>query len=605
VSGPTVNTAFGGSGILPVASGRATWRHLRRLFHEQRRPIVIVLSLQGLASAAGLVGPKVLESVINNTTRSGGAGRIDTAIAIFAGALVVQTVLTGASRGLGAVLGESMLARLREQLVKRVLDLPLGVVERAGSGDLLTRASTDVDDLSYSVRTGLPQLLVASVTAVLAVAALLWTAPILGLALVPSIPIVAIGTRWYLRHARSAYQGEMAAYAMVNSDIQESVAAGRTIEAFRLGPNRITQTNRHIKDWIGWERKTLRLRTVFFGASEVSYVIPLVLTILLGGLLHINGRLSLGAVTAAALYAQQLINPIDTLLAWMDEVQVASASLSRVLGVHEVEPAETTTDEPLDQEVIAQALRYAYNEGRDVLRGVDLAPTPGARVAVVGPSGAGKSTLALLLAGVYAPRAGRATVGGVDAHLIPPVRLRREVALVTQEHHLFATSIRDNLRLVAPDAGDEELYAALDAVDAGASVRGLPDGLDTRIGSAGSVLPPGVAQQIAIARLVLADPHTLVLDEATSLLNPGAARHLERSLAHLLQGRTVIAISHRLHTANDASVIAVVEDGRITEFGDHHQLLAASGAYASLWRSWQGASDTDAAKQPGDPETST
>jgi ABC-type multidrug transport system fused ATPase/permease subunit len=591
VSAPTTfdgSGTFDDSGILPVASGRASWRHLRRLLNEQRRPVATVLVLQGIASAAGLVGPKVLEGVINNTSVVGESGRIEFAIVIFAGALVVQTLLTGVSRGLGAVLGERVLARLREQFVSRVLDLPLGVVERAGSGDLLTRASTDVDDLSYTVRSGLPQLLVASVTAVLAIAALLWTAPVLGLALVPSIPILSLGTRWYLRRARSAYQEEMAAYARVNSDIQESVSAGRTIEAFRLGTARTVQTDRHITEWISWERKTLGLRTVFFGASEIGYVIPLVLTILLGGLLHIDGHLSVGAVTAAALYAQQLIGPVDTLLSWMDEVQVASASLSRVLGVHDVDPAPVTADEPVDEQVMARALHYAYREGHDVLKGIDLAPTPGSRVAVVGPSGAGKSTLALLLAGIYAPLSGRATVGGVDSHLIPPSRLRREIALVTQEHHLFAASIRDNLRLVVPAASDEELYAALDAVDAGAAVRALPDGLDTRIGSAGSVLAPGVAQQIAIARLVLADPHTLVLDEATSLLNPGAARHLERSLAQLLKGRTVIAISHRLHTANDATVVAVVEDGRITEFGDHHELLAASGAYAALWRSWQG-----------------
>jgi len=145
-----------------------------------------------------------------------------------------------------------------------------------------------------------------------------------------------------------------------------------------------------------------------------------------------------------------------------------------------------------------------------------------------------------------------------------------------------------------PDADDDELYSALDAVDAGAAVRALPDGLDTRIGSAGAILAPGVAQQIAIARLVLANPHTLVLDEATSLLNPSAARHLERSLARLLEGRTVIAVSHRLHTANDASMVAVVEDGRITEFGAHDDLLRASGAYAALWRSWQGDDDNPA-----------
>jgi ABC-type multidrug transport system fused ATPase/permease subunit len=574
--------------ILPVASGRATLRHLRRLLREQRRPIVGVLLLQGVASSAGLVGPHVLEDVINGINSHGESSRIDEAVLIFAGALVVQTILTGLSRCLGAILGERVLANLREQLVDRVLDLPLGVVERAGTGDLLTRASTDVDDLSNSVRAGLPQLLVAAVTAVLAVAALIWTAPVLAVALLPSIPLLSVGARWYLRRARHAYQMEMAAYAKVNSDLQESVAAGRTIEAFGLGQQRIDQTDAHIGGWIHWERRTLFLRMWFFGVSESSYVMPMVLTILIGGLLSIDGHLSVGALTAAALYAQQLISPVDVLLGWMDEVQVASASLSRVLGVHEIAPAETTDEEPSDQLVQADDVHFSYRQGRQVLRGLNLAVSPGDRVAVVGPSGAGKSTLALLLAGIYAPNEGRVTVGEVDAHLVPPTRLRQEIALVTQEHHLFAASIRDNLALVASGATDDELFAALDAVDAGVAVRALADGLDTRIGSAGLVLPPGLAQQIAIARLVLADPHTLVLDEATSLLNAGAARHLERSLARLLEGRTVIAISHRLHTANDADLVAVVEDGTVSEFGTHDELLATGGSYAALWQSWQG-----------------
>ncbi|HEY1828567.1 MAG TPA: ABC transporter ATP-binding protein [Acidimicrobiales bacterium] len=589
MSGPDAETKVDDA-ILPVASGQATWRHLRRLLRDQRRPIAGILAIQAVASAAGLVGPRVLEDVINGINSSHEAGRIDTAIVVFSLALVVQTLLTGLSRGLGAILGERVLARLREQLVERVLDLPLGVVERAGSGDLLTRASTDIDDLSNTVRAGLPQLLVAAVTAVLAVAALIWTAPVLAVALVPSIPLCLFGGRWYLRRARPAYQVQMATYAKVNGDLQESVAAGRTIEAFGLGQRRVEQTDAHIKTWVGWERRTLSLRMLFFGLSETSYVLPLVLTILIGGLLHIDGTLSVGALTAAALYAQQLVSPVDVLLAWMDEVQVASASLSRVIGVHEIEPALTTEEEPADQRVVADDVHFGYREDHDVLHGVDLSPVPGNRVAVVGPSGAGKSTLALLLAGIYAPRTGHVTVGSVDAHLVPPARLRREIALVTQEHHLFAASIRDNLLLVAPDADDAALFVALDAVHAGDAVRALPEQLDTRIGSAGSVLAPGLAQQIAIARLVLADPHTLVLDEATSLLTAGAARHLERSLARLLEGRTVIAISHRLHTANDADVVAVVEHGVVSEFGSHQELLDAEGAYAALWRSWQGGS---------------
>jgi ABC-type multidrug transport system fused ATPase/permease subunit len=574
--------------ILPIASAKATWQHVVTMFRHERSFVSLVIGLQIIASTAGLVGPQILEYLIDRVHPHAGGSTIDLAVGFFVAALVVQTVLTGVTRALGAVLGERLLARLREQLISSVLNLPLGLVERAGTGDLLTRASTDVDDLSQAVRAGLPQLLVAAVTAVLATAALIFTAPVLGLALVPSIPLLSIGTRWYLKQARPAYQHEAAAFARVNSTIQETVAAGRTIESFRLGQARIDKTDEDIKAWIGWERRTLWLRTVFFGTSELSYVMPLVLCLIIGGFLHIDGHLSAGAVAAAALYAQMLVVPIDTLLAWQDEVQLASASLSRVIGVSEVPPSPTTDLLPTDEKLFASDVHYAYREGRDVLHGIDLAPAPGTRLAVVGPSGAGKSTLALLLAGIHPPRSGRVEVGGVEPSRLPPDRLRKEIALVTQEHHLFACSLRDNLLLASPGASDEELMAALEAVDAGAALRLLPDGLETRIGSAGVRLPPAFAQQVAIARLLLADPHTLVLDEATSLLDSRAARHLERSISRLLAGRTVIAISHRLLAAHDAITVVVVEDGKITEHGSHSELLAAGGAYAALWRSWQG-----------------
>ncbi len=221
-----------------------------------------------------------------------------------------------------------------------------------------------------------------------------------------------------------------------------------------------------------------------------------------------------------------------------------------------------------------------------MLHGVDFRPRVGERIAIVGPSGSGKSTLGRLLAGINGPRTGSVRIGGVDLIKLPLEQLREEVALVTQEHHVFVGSVRDNIVLGRETAGDEAVWAALDAVGSADWVRRLPEALDTRVGSGNLALTPAQAQQVAMARLVIADPHTLVLDEATSLIDPRTARTLEGSVHALLVGRTVIAIAHRLHTAHDADRVAVVIDGRIVEFGSHDELVDQDGEYAALWRAW-------------------
>jgi ABC-type multidrug transport system fused ATPase/permease subunit len=316
-------------------------------------------------------------------------------------------------------------------------------------------------------------------------------------------------------------------------------------------------------------------------------VLPVAATLLWGGWLVSAGHASIGEVTAVSLYVVQLADPVDRLISWLDEIQVGATSFARLVGIARV-PADrfATGEHPDGDRLRAEEVRYAYVPGRDVLHGIDLDLRPGERVAVVGPSGAGKSTLGRLLAGIHPPRLGRVEVGGVSLVDLPLDTLRREVALVTQEQHVFVGTLAENLRLARTGASDEQLTAALDAVDGLEWAQSLPDGLETVVGAGGYLLTPPQAQQVALARLVLADPHTLVLDEATSLLDPRAARHLERSLGSVLRGRTVVAIAHRLHTAHDADRVAVVEDGLLQELGTHDELVEQDGSYAALWESW-------------------
>ena len=572
---------------LPVAGPARVRSVIVALLRRHRAQYVGVTVLAALAAVAGLVGPYAVGRLVQSLTDGAGVAAITPlGLAMLAG-VVLQTVFTGFGTRLAMALGERVFARLREDFMERVTSIPLSVVERAGTGDLLTRTTSDIDAVSTMVRFAIPQLVVSAIAVSLTVVAAFVTTPLVALALLVGVPVLVLVVRWYLRRAPAAYLGVNSSYDDLYGTVAQTMDGARTVDALALGGARVDATDSVLGTL--WRRRLriVRLKLVLLPVSALAYTVPIPLALLWGGILVGQGLTTVGAVTTVALYAVQLTAPIVAVVQWLDNLQRGTVSLARILGVGELETDRMPgTERPTDAVVSLANAHYAYATGPEVLHGIDLELAPGEHLAIVGPSGAGKTTIGRLLAGIDAPTTGSATVGGVPLHELPLAELRREVALVTQEHHVFVGSIADNVRMGRSDASDADVLRALGVVGAAAWASELPDGVQTVVGSGGHPVTGAEAQQLALARLVLVDPHTLVLDEATSVLDARAARSIERSLGAVLEGRTVVSIAHRLHTAYDADRIAVVEHGRIVELGSHDELIAAGGAYASLWARW-------------------
>jgi ABC-type multidrug transport system fused ATPase/permease subunit len=571
----------------PVADDRSVVRFIVRLVKERRRAFTALVVLNALAAASALAVPQLLGRLIDRVTAPGpAAGLVPLALTIVA-VVTAQAAFTFAGQITSTLFGQNLLASIREHVVDTILRLPLSRVEGASTGDLVTRVTRDVGTMSRAVQYGLPMAVITLLTVVLSVGAMVLNSVLLAL---PALLVIApsLGqVRRYLRRASKCYIAEGATYSQINTTLTETVEGARTVEALGLGERRVRAEEDDVAVSAQAERYGMTLRNLLFAVIDVAFNTPRVVTVLVGAWGYARGYVTLGQITAAVLYVEALSGPLDRLVGEVDRLQVGAASTARLLGIATVPPDRRPgTALPAGRELVGEDLRFAYRPGHDVLHGVDFAPRVGERLAVVGPSGSGKSTLGRLLAGINGPRTGSVRIGGVDLMSLPLEHLRDEVALVTQEHHVFVGSVRDNIVLGREGAGDEAVWEALDAVGSADWVRRLPDGLDTPVGSGNIALTPAQAQQVAMARLVIADPHTLVLDEATSLIDPRTARTLEGSVHALLVGRTVVAIAHRLHTAHDADRIAVVNDGRIVELGTHDELVERDGEYAALWRAW-------------------
>jgi ATP-binding cassette subfamily B protein len=575
---------------LSRADAERVLRRLAQLLRAYRGQIGLALALLVAQTACLLAGPALVRYGIDNGLEDGNAANLNRAaitylvvafVGAFFGRLVIRKV---------AQIGETFLRDLRERVFRHLLSLGLDFFERERTGRLVSRMTSDVDALQELVSMGLVMFVqngLIFVGAIIAIFILSWELALFTLVVVPP---VMIASRWFRRESNRAYLEVRDRIGQNLSTLQEGLAGVRVVQAFareRAVTRRFRHTNEAQYDA---HLETVRISARYFPLVEFSGVAGTALIIGIGGWFVTRDIVTVGTVAAFVLYLNNLFEPVQQLSQLYNLVQQSGAALQKLFGLLDtptsIAERPGAVDLPATGALQVEHVTFGYGDGEPVLFDVTLPVMPGERVALVGPTGAGKSTLAKLIARFYDPREGRVRFGGVDLRDATLTSLRERIVVVPQEGFLFAGTVRENIRFGKADATDVEVDAAVAALGLTERFAALIDGLDTEVRERGSRLSAGERQLVSLARAALADPTLLVLDEATSNLDPGTEQAVEAALELLMEDRTVVVIAHRLTTAARADRVAVIDDGRLAEFGTHDELLAREGRYASLYAAW-------------------
>jgi ATP-binding cassette subfamily B protein len=565
-------------------------RRLRRLLRPWRwQLVVLVVALVG-QTAALLAGPYLVAYAIDDGMVKGDIGPVNVAAAVYVGLTLVSLVLGRFTVWHLSRIGEEFLRDLRQRVFHHTLRLGLDFFEREKTGVLVARMTSDVDALQQLVQVGIIGLVQ---NALLFLGALIWIFVLswqLALCVVALLVPLVFGARWFRRESNRAYLEVRDHIGRNLATVQEGLAGVQVVQAYgqeQAYYERFTETN---EAQFEANISTTRIANRFFPAVEFCGVAGIAVVLALGGFMADNGLITVGTVAAFVLYMGNLFEPVQQLSQTYNQVQAGAAALQKLFELLDEEPSIAeragAVDLPVAGSLVVDDVSFGYASGPDVLRDVSLELAPGERLALVGPTGAGKSTLAKLMVRFYDPRQGTVRYAGVDLRDATLPSLRERIVVVPQEGFLFAGTVLDNIRIAKRGATDADVEAAVAALGLDERFAALPEGLDTEVRERGSRLSAGERQLVSLARAALADPKVLVLDEATSSLDPGTEHAVEAALERLTEHRTVVVVAHRLSTAARADRVAVVDDGRVAELGTHDELLELEGRYARLFASW-------------------
>ncbi len=578
-------------------SWRATARRVSTLArltapYKARTGLAILFLL--LATAISLAPPYLAKLAIDRGILAHDAGVLWGIVALFVVAGVGTIALSAAQTYFTGWTGERILADLRNTLFRHLQRLSLGYYERNRAGVIISRLTNDVEALDQLVTDGVTSLVQNSLTLVGTAVILFLLDWRLALATMTILPLLVIATALFRKHSARAYRQVRERLGLVTATLAEDIAGMRVVQAF----TREAQNERNFHEVASAYReanmRTVVLNGLYFPFVDFLSAVATAIVLGYGGYRTFDGNMTVGTLFAFVGYLSNFFDPVQQLSQLYNTFLSAVAALDKITEVLDEEPEVVDRRDAvelpqIEGHVAFEDVRFGYGKGVEVLHGISLDVPAGTTVALVGHTGAGKSTIAKLLARFYEPREGRITIDGHDLNDVTQESLRRQLGVVPQEGFLFAGTVRDNIAFGKPEATDEEVISAAQTVGAHDFVVQLEDGYETNLQERGTRLSSGQRQLVALARALLADPRILILDEATSAVDIGTERKIERALRLLLSGRTAFIIAHRLSTIRNADLIVVLEHGRIVEQGTHDELLERRGLYTSLYGDWAAA----------------